>query len=400
MKKTAKALNILVFLLLPIYLIRIQLFENVSINLLDILLLTTILSNFYLVKKEKIFALLKENRLIFTFVFLILLSFHLSYVQNCFEIENWTGGLGALKSFLFLPIFYVFSLILVLKEKTIPSFFTNHVLISYFILSSFLGFLGYFYCLKNALTFDGRLKLFFDSPNSLAMLLVIGILIGFYLLFFKKKHFPILISVSTGFQLFGLFKTYSLGAWIGLFLATIFWIFAKKTKPLVFFAILGSFLIILLTNHNSQFINHDSNSSRLAIYQVSQKILRNNWLIGIGPGNFQQKYLEFQKFFPPYPQWAVPHAHNNLLHFWIEGGILAFGGLLALIFLTFYKRKSFSSEEQEKLMVIVLVYFFIHGSIDTTIWKNDLAVLFYFFAIATNLKPNSVESSSFSINEK
>ena len=137
-----------------------------------------------------------------------------------------------------------------------------------------------------------------------------------------------------------------------------------------------------------------SYDSRLAIYQVDQKIISQNWLLGVGIDNFQNTYLQLQKYFPPYPQWAVPHAHNLLLHFWIEGGLLAVIGLVLLynsIIDTNLKQKVLPLNTQPKntkktafqlsMPQITLLYFIIHGIVDVPIWTPATATFFWFTTI-------------------
>ncbi|MDA3814907.1 MAG: O-antigen ligase family protein, partial [Patescibacteria group bacterium] len=119
--------------------------------------------------------------------------------------------------------------------------------------------------------------------------------------------------------------------------------------------------------------------SRVAIYQSTEKIIKNNFFIGIGPLNFQEQYLSYQKYFNPYPQWAVPHAHNVFLHIFAEFGFFALIPFLGLIYLKIFKNKT--KKPREILVFSILIYFIIHGLVDTTIWQNDTALLFWVFLL-------------------
>lgn len=186
-----------------------------------------------------------------------------------------------------------------------------------------------------------------------------------------------------------------------------------------------------------------SGDSRVAIYRAASLIWAKDyhWLTGIGPGNFQEEYLAVQPHFEHYPQWAVPHAHNNWMHLWLEGGVLSglgFGLLGASIFgalrccrlrfsftvplstahsdtrprleshskmkalleseklkrefqrkergdLGFKKAVLAGGGEAGALAALIVSYFLLHGLVDATIWQNDTAVIFWVLAIGSSL---------------
>ena len=126
--------------------------------------------------------------------------------------------------------------------------------------------------------------------------------------------------------------------------------------------------------------SRSSLSSRMMIWKASVKMLENNLIFGIGPGNFQKTYLEYQKFYPPYLEWAVPHPNNLYLTFWLSGGILGVVGFLGLVFFwlkdIFVKIKTESNEILFITLGIMLIIL-LHGIFDTTYFKNDLAIIFW-----------------------
>ena len=67
------------------------------------------------------------------------------------------------------------------------------------------------------------------------------------------------------------------------------------------------------------------------IWKSAGLMIKNNPLFGIGPGNFQEKYMEYQKYFPPYLEWAVPQPHNIFLAFWLESGLIGLAGFILLL---------------------------------------------------------------------
>jgi O-antigen ligase len=108
-------------------------------------------------------------------------------------------------------------------------------------------------------------------------------------------------------------------------------------------------------------------------------MIKNNPLFGIGPGNFQEKYLEYQEYFPPYLEWAVPQPHNLYLAFWLESGLVGLTGFIWIIFLFFKDNKNAIRENREIgiLFLEIMIYILVHGMVDTTYWRNDLALVFW-----------------------
>jgi O-antigen ligase len=54
-----------------------------------------------------------------------------------------------------------------------------------------------------------------------------------------------------------------------------------------------------------------------------------NWLLGVGPGNFRQNYLQFKL---PQSSEEIADPHNLVLDVWANGGLLALAGLAGICF--------------------------------------------------------------------
>jgi O-antigen ligase len=135
------------------------------------------------------------------------------------------------------------------------------------------------------------------------------------------------------------------------------------------------------------------------IWEASFKILEDNWFWGVGLGNFQEKYLEYQKYYPPYLEWAVPHPHNLFLAAWLFGGIISFLSFLLIIAL--WLRDSVLCEPAKIFWPAwgALLYFIIHGFFDTTFLKNDSALLFWLFLALSLAKKNSRQGEISACNQ-
>lgn len=396
---STKNLIYLILFFTPVYLVRFSIFKT-PLNLLDILILLTIAIWIYENKLnllEKIKLSFKNDFFILPPVFLILLGLFISAFLN----DNWPKELGIIKSWFILPLIFGFILFNEIKKNQDFQKMLNIIFYSTF----FISLISIIYFLFGKLTYDGRLNSFYLSPNHLAMIIMPGIIIGLGNIFMTKK-----VNLNTALLilpiLITLFLTHSYGAWIAIFLTLIIFLFIKNKK--IIFAFLFIFLLFFALENNSDkfekiinFKEKTSLTSRLAIWQSSKKIISDNWIWGIGPGNFQDKYLTYQKYFTPYPEWAVPQPHNIFLAFWLQTGFIGLIGFLSLIFLWLTKTiKTLAmlkdSYKKNALLILITIIFsiLIHGLIDTPYWKNDLSLIFWTIIFAGLSVKNLSESKN------
>ena len=120
-----------------------------------------------------------------------------------------------------------------------------------------------------------------------------------------------------------------------------------------------------------------SNNIRWEIWRVAIKeILPSHWLFGVGLGNFQNHFTALTQGRVNFPEYISPRAltpHNLYLHIWFSGGIIMLIGFLGLIWQIF-KNPSNNSDWLEKSVIVSIL---IYGLIDTPIFKNDLAVIWW-----------------------
>ena len=127
---------------------------------------------------------------------------------------------------------------------------------------------------------------------------------------------------------------------------------------------------------------------------IEKNLLKDNFLLGIGPGMFQD-YYQLYKLESPSDgiDWSVPYPHNTFLAFFIQNGLI--GGIGFLLLLFWYVKSVFEifKSEQKKYAVLFgafLVYFLVHGMADTLYWKNDLSLMFFVFISALFLAKREV----------
>lgn len=373
-----KKLILITVFCLPLYLVRINLFQ-VSINILDLMILGCVLA--WLVstreRNEKIKLAVAKNKFFFSLVLLLLLGLFLGSLKS----SDILSSLGIIKSWFVLPLIFSFLALQVFQKKSqVEAVFQGYFLSA---LAVALFSLGYF--LVGNLTYDFRLAGIYNSPNYLAMYLAPAFIFGIQKILEKKS--ALTFSTVAPLVLLGVvvFLTKSYASWlaIGVVFLGLAYFYKKNISQKV---ILIFFSLVLLMSfwevsspkvENFLLSDRSSWASRKMIWEASIKIVEDNWFLGIGPGNFQEKYLEYQKYFPPYLEWAVPHAHNLYLNFWLSGGLLsllAFLGIISWIGIAFWKDKN------KRLLwgvLGVVAYFLLHGLLDTAYFKNDLAVIFW-----------------------
>jgi O-antigen ligase len=390
-KKEYKKYSVLtIFFLTPLYLLRMK-FAGLPTNLWEISAVLFFLFWFFSEKnkKDQLFKFREKfGKGPLLGAIFVLSGFILSGCLN-YDCEK---SFGIIKSWLVAPLLFSIAACSVFPAEQKKRLFSI-----YYLSALATAAISFFYLLSDHLTYDGRLSGFFNSPNYLAMYLAPAIIIGFFDFFQEnfladpniKKNHRTWRGFSLLFMTIIFYLTYSHAAWLAT-AGAILIILIRIKKYLfqkIFLKILAAiFFISFLFFQSPETIplqnleSQSSLSSRVMIWKSALKILSDNWLLGIGAGNFQNKYLEYQKYFPPYFEWAAPHPHNIFLAFWLYGGILSFGGFLILIG-SFLKNFAVSKNQKGREIIAagIIFYFLIHGLADTTYFKNDLAVIFWIF---------------------
>lgn len=402
----------LILLLAPSYLIRLEIF-NIPTNVLEVLITANIL--FWILENKKtVFKLIacffNKNKAISISVLLITVGSIISSLLN----KNLSHELAIVRSWIILPIIFGFinyQNILLRRQAT------KKLLDAILYSSLLISIISLFYFFFGNLTYDLRLKSFFLSPNHLAMALSAGFLIGVWRSIQDSKDkiknisiaLIILATISLTRSYFGIFSILS-----SLFITYIFF-FKNKKNVLIFglFLILCLSLFFFLEKDSQKFKDilnlseRSSLNSRIMIWKSSLKIIGDNIIWGIGPGNFQEKYLEYQKYYPPYLEWAVPQPHNLFIAFWLQAGLIGLIGFLIintiqLIRTSLVLLNKKIPQGDYLILLSIILYFLIHGLIDTPFWKNDLTLIYFFcfFILTAKLDLQSKQTIISSVDKK
>lgn len=385
-----------VVFLFPTYLIRFKIF-GLPTTLLEVLIY--ILFLLWAVRYVFFSGLLndiscddKKYHLIIPGLFLFISGALLASVFS----SNQEASFGLFKAYFFDPFLFFIVAVSLLKIKNI-----NVVLKTYLFSAFGVSILSLFYFLGGELTHDGRLQGIFNSPNFLAMYIAPAIIIGLWQLF-HNTHTERLntwfFRFVLTFLIFILYLTASYSAFLGIILAAL--MFRGLTSKHFFGLVAVVLLVLVMMWPTAKFQNLFSSSpessitQRVYIWKASISILKDNFLLGIGPGTFQDHYQIYKlKNQTDGMDWSVPYPHNTFLAFFIQNGMI--GGIGFLLLLFWYVKSIFDifKSEQKKYAVLFgafLVYFLVHGMTDTLYWKNDLSLIFFVFLSVIFIARNDV----------
>ena len=399
LKKSVWAIQFIVFLL-PTYLISFNL-GLVPTNLLEGMIIVLFLSQLSRLNIRKILQIIAQRRLLFSGVFFLFLGL----IVSTFFSNNLITSLGILKSWFIIPI--IFSLIA--SNKTSKN--TAPIILNSLALSGLtISIIAIIYFILGETTYDGRIAAFFNHPNFLAMYLSPCFIISFSNTLknpYRKYRFYWLLS--SVLIIFTTILTQSIGALISIIIAsTIYLLLTKHITRKNKFLLGLSFLLLVIVSisilspkiNNLFTTSRSSMHSRIIIWRSATRILEDNLLFGIGAGNFQSYYLNYQKYFPPYLEWSSPQPHNVFLAFWIQLGIFGFLGFL-LILIWFY-RSGVAILKKEALsasLIAIMSVILIHGLIDTTYWKNDLSIVFWLLIALMILMSHNQHKTNYKLRE-
>jgi O-antigen ligase len=192
-------------------------------------------------------------------------------------------------------------------------------------------------------------------------------------------------------DLVALLVSHSLGGWLALTVGAIVLVvlLSKKTKQRLVIAGLGLVLgAAALAAFNwtrlSALANLSAQSSltvRLQVWQTALSLIRQHGLTGIGPDAFEAKYLLAARELLGTPlETYMLHSHNLWLQTILNAGLV---GLVGMVWLWLrLVGWGLRLGAQGAYLLAALSAIFVHGLVDTTYWKNDLAMVFWLIAVS------------------
>jgi len=354
-------------LLLLVVIAFFPLFKMAMISISIILFITI---SFYLFFNNKItITNFKLNR---KWVF-ITSGFYLWMIVAILYSSNIYEGFESLQSSVAILIFPI---VIFLFIDRIPNRVFLIINFCFVIANIFLSLYIHYYLFSKGIYSDFKSVTFWDSPvrDSLAeisfkelhptyislwFLYSVLYMLDFLVGKFRELNKQIIFLVIIG-QIILLFTTILLSTrmtLIAFIVAIIVYSFYKiKNKLTKFLIILVILITTIISVFNVSYLRarlidefkvtkleppvdqtHNSINIRVGIYHCSFKVLKPNWLIGVGAGNVQKELnICYNKFNTDVYQKTNYNTHNQYLHIFIASGII---GLVLFLFLFYYQIK-------------------------------------------------------------
>ena len=191
-----------------------------------------------------------------------------------------------------------------------------------------------------------------------------------------------LIAVFGGFFLYAVYE---------LFFSSFREKYGRLWKKILFFVVIGVIGILagfsqMGTTKFDDFLAFDRQSSssvRIQTWTVTKKLIEEEPFLGIGLGRFQEVYEDRSEEVlgvVPYEETML-HPHNLWFSTWLNAGMIgaiAIPWIFIAVFWTLRDKKL--DFEKKRLFTVILAMFAVvglHGLVDQTFWKNDLALLWW-----------------------
>lgn len=174
----------------------------------------------------------------------------------------------------------------------------------------------------------------FGNPNIFAEYLVMAIPLTVGIFWSTKRDGVRLLFLAMFlFQMAALVMTMSRGGWLGIAVAAfVFICLVRKELLLLAIPLMGAAVFVVPANIVNRFMTifnfaDSSTSYRFKIWEITETIIRNNFLVGLGLG-----YRPFKIIYEQYMRdMGVFHAHNAFLQIFSEMGVIGF--VLFVIFM-------------------------------------------------------------------
>lgn len=227
-------------------------------------------------------------------------------------------------------------------------------------------------------TYDDRLRGSFQSPNALAQAVVpLGLLAAFWP---SKRLIGIRIAATAAVVIM-VIASNSRGGELALAAGVVVGLMYLRGRVLRY-AVIGVTIgaVLAAAVFGPRLIKHQENqvvSARPVIWGVATDVISSKPILGNGPNQFQSTFKTHEADKPDNILYIEPQAvsaHNVFLSTWLDWGLLTlvgFLGLLAMAVRNLWSRRIELAAPAAMLTAIV-----VHGLVDTTVLKNDLAIYF------------------------
>lgn len=300
-------------------------------------------------------------------------------------------ALGALKSWIVLPVIYGWTIVsvrpkLARVQRTLlltVGYTSLNALWSYWLYESIAG---------------QRLQGWYDSPNFFAMFVVPVLIVTVPLLSERSKWVWVwrviwlmgLVALGLTVSFGGFFAILVGGAmYFALGSGRNHWARAAVIVMLALLVVLPFVIPLNASNPQHLLKRSDSLKARSQIWHVATLLVAQEPILGIGLRQFEARYDHDVRLVVAQPvQATVPEPHNLFLAWWLNLGLLGLASFLAFYVWLARNVDRFAGWTTAAVPA-ALVSVIAHGAIDTSYFQNDLSVLFFTFvavAVVTTAK--------------
>lgn len=227
---------------------------------------------------------------------------------------------------------------------------------------------------------------FFVHPNDYA--LFITPLLAFLLpdLLERLKNFRSQFNLAAIFVwlvgAIGLLFSLSRGGWFGLAAAMVVFVLASANKKLTRWALvlglLGIIVVAAVPNLRWRvilpFYGERSASARSVLWETGWHMIKDNPVLGKG---LLGADLNWSRYAVDPSLGHYPFPHNIFLDAWIDMGLLGLVSFVALMIYGLWYGLKNKSNVYAFGLSLFLVALLVHGQIDNSYFKNDLALVFW-----------------------
>ncbi|EJO5349221.1 O-antigen ligase family protein [Clostridium botulinum] len=246
-----------------------------------------------------------------------------------------------------------------------------------------------------------------ENSNNLGAFFVL-IIFPFIILTLKEKNKKrkILFLLCSILSLINIIISFSRNAWLGLIIGYIALIFVYNFR-LIYGAILGSgvaFCIPKISNRLREIGDVSQNLSRVTLWTVAIKMIKEHPILGVGNGNYRTLYSEYYnkiKHLGSYKAHENFHPHNAYLKAQCELGILGFISLIGFLVSSLIKTNRFSNNVDNdfykyfyKGFTASIVAFMFMNFIDNFFSAPKVIAFFFIFLAISDSYSYNVQNKS------
>ena len=197
-----------------------------------------------------------------------------------------------------------------------------------------------------------KINVTLDNPNNLAAFMVLAFFPTLMLFLQEKnKRKKGILGCCSALILISIFLTFSRNALIGILIGSVTLVLLHSVKMV--FPLIGvgavSLFIPQITQRLSALFDPVQNQSRLYLWHIAVKMIKDHPILGVGNGNYVSRYDEYVAKYPEYAFYGYTKypCHNSYLKVFSELGIIGIVSFLSVIIIVLVRMKKIISSTNE-----------------------------------------------------